>query len=144
MTMGAQKRELLEYAVHAVTAQAAKANDLVDEAIPAGLAEDLSSGSPVRSLRPSSEEIWSSRAVNPVSHAADMTEERTEYMERVHEQPKTHHRARAGVVKDESVERGVNTTDLERELDDLLDEVDSVLEENAEEFVKAYVQKGGE
>jgi prokaryotic ubiquitin-like protein Pup len=38
----------------------------------------------------------------------------------------------------------VNTTDLERELDDLLDEIDSVLEENAEEFVKAYVQKGGE
>ena len=104
----------------------------------------MSSGPSVRSLRPSSEEIWSSRAVNPVSHAADMTEERTEYMERVHEQPKTHHRARAGVVKDESVERGVNTTDLERELDDLLDEIDSVLEENAEEFVKAYVQKGGE
>ena len=104
----------------------------------------MSSGPSVRSLRPSSEEIWSSRAVNPVSHAADMTEERTEYMERVHEQPKTHHRARAGAVKDESVERGVNTTDLERELDDLLDEIDSVLEENAEEFVKAYVQKGGE
>lgn len=34
-------------------------------------------------------------------------------------------------------------TDLE-ELDDLLDEIDSVLEENAEEFVKNYVQKGGE
>ena len=34
--------------------------------------------------------------------------------------------------------------DLERELDELLDEVDAVLEENAEEFVKAYVQKGGE
>ena len=29
-------------------------------------------------------------------------------------------------------------------LDDLLDEIDSVLEENAEEFVKNYVQKGGE
>ena len=28
--------------------------------------------------------------------------------------------------------------------DDLLDEIDSVLEENAEEFVKNYVQKGGE
>jgi ubiquitin-like protein Pup len=25
-----------------------------------------------------------------------------------------------------------------------LDEIDSVLEENAEEFVKSYVQKGGE
>ena len=30
------------------------------------------------------------------------------------------------------------------EIDDLLDEIDSVLEENAEEFVKNYVQKGGE
>lgn len=28
--------------------------------------------------------------------------------------------------------------------DNLLDEIDSVLEENAEDFVKAYVQKGGE
>jgi ubiquitin-like protein Pup len=33
---------------------------------------------------------------------------------------------------------------LKEELDDLLDEIDSVLEENAEDFVKAYVQKGGE
>ncbi len=30
------------------------------------------------------------------------------------------------------------------EVDDLLDEIDSVLEVNAEEFVKAFVQKGGE
>ncbi len=30
------------------------------------------------------------------------------------------------------------------EIDALLDEIDSVLEENAEEFVKNYVQKGGE
>jgi ubiquitin-like protein Pup len=29
-------------------------------------------------------------------------------------------------------------------VDDLLDEIDSVLEENAEEFVKNYVQKGGQ
>ncbi|HEX9467594.1 MAG TPA: ubiquitin-like protein Pup, partial [Acidimicrobiia bacterium] len=34
--------------------------------------------------------------------------------------------------------------DLKEELDDLLDEIDSVLESNAEEFVKSYVQKGGE
>ncbi len=35
-------------------------------------------------------------------------------------------------------------TDLKAELDDLLDEIDDVLETNAEEFVKNYVQKGGE
>lgn len=34
--------------------------------------------------------------------------------------------------------------ELKAELDDLLDEIDEVLEENAEEFVRAYVQKGGE
>ena len=34
--------------------------------------------------------------------------------------------------------------ELKAALDDLLDEIDSVLEENAEEFVKAYIQKGGE
>jgi ubiquitin-like protein Pup len=33
---------------------------------------------------------------------------------------------------------------IKEELDDLLDEIDSVLEENAEDFVKSYVQKGGE
>jgi ubiquitin-like protein Pup len=34
--------------------------------------------------------------------------------------------------------------ELKEEMDDILDEIDSVLEENAEEFVKSYVQKGGE
>ncbi len=33
---------------------------------------------------------------------------------------------------------------LKAELDDLLDEIDEVLEANAEDFVKSYVQKGGQ
>ncbi len=33
---------------------------------------------------------------------------------------------------------------IKSELDDLLDEIDDVLEENAEDFVKSYVQKGGQ
>ncbi|MCC5951253.1 MAG: ubiquitin-like protein Pup [Acidimicrobiia bacterium] len=33
---------------------------------------------------------------------------------------------------------------LKAELDDLLDEIDDVLETNAEDFVKSYVQKGGQ
>lgn len=37
--------------------------------------------------------------------------------------------------------RGEEVTDR---IDDLLDEIDTVLEENAEEFVKNYVQKGGQ
>ncbi|MGA8296097.1 MAG: ubiquitin-like protein Pup [Acidimicrobiales bacterium] len=33
---------------------------------------------------------------------------------------------------------------LKAEIDDILDEIDEVLEDNAEEFVRNYVQKGGE
>ena len=33
---------------------------------------------------------------------------------------------------------------LKAELDELLDEIDEVLEENAEDFVRSYVQKGGQ
>ena len=33
---------------------------------------------------------------------------------------------------------------LKEEMDEILDEIDSVLGENAEEFIKSYVQKGGE
>lgn len=33
---------------------------------------------------------------------------------------------------------------IKAELDELLDEIDEVLEENAEDFVRNYVQKGGE
>jgi prokaryotic ubiquitin-like protein Pup len=40
-----------------------------------------------------------------------------------------------------STERGEK---IKAELDDLLDEIDDVLETNAEEFVKSYVQKGGQ
>jgi len=38
----------------------------------------------------------------------------------------------------------VNKTNLTADLDSLLDEIDEVLESNAEEFVKSYVQKGGQ
>ncbi len=40
-----------------------------------------------------------------------------------------------------SSERGEK---IKAELDDLLDEIDEVLEDNAEEFVRNYVQKGGQ
>ena len=36
------------------------------------------------------------------------------------------------------------TDRLKADLDELLDEIDEVLEDNAEEFVRNYVQKGGE
>ncbi|HET9732908.1 MAG TPA: ubiquitin-like protein Pup [Acidimicrobiales bacterium] len=49
---------------------------------------------------------------------------------------------------DEAVEEAPPASDkgekLKAELDDLLDEIDEVLEDNAEEFVRNYVQKGGQ
>jgi prokaryotic ubiquitin-like protein Pup len=33
---------------------------------------------------------------------------------------------------------------LNDDVDSILDEIDEVLEENAEEFVRSYIQKGGE
>ncbi|KQS54639.1 ubiquitin [Geodermatophilus sp. Leaf369] len=48
------------------------------------------------------------------------------------------------------VEAAVETDVAERhekvteDVDSILDEIDGVLEQNAEEFVKSYVQKGGE
>jgi prokaryotic ubiquitin-like protein Pup len=41
-------------------------------------------------------------------------------------------------------EAAEDTKDLLEDVDDLLDEIDDVLEENAEEFVRGYVQKGGQ
>ena len=40
--------------------------------------------------------------------------------------------------------RSAPRPDLVAELDDILNEIDEVLESNAEEFVKNYVQKGGQ
>lgn len=36
------------------------------------------------------------------------------------------------------------TEEKDEELEDLLDEIDEVLEANAEDFVRSFVQKGGE
>jgi len=33
---------------------------------------------------------------------------------------------------------------IKEDIDKLLDEIDDILEENAEEFVKSYVQRGGQ
>ena len=52
--------------------------------------------------------------------------------------------ARTEEVVEEAPAQSERGEKLKAELDDLLDEIDDVLEENAEEFVKSYVQKGGE
>ena len=48
------------------------------------------------------------------------------------------------VDSDVAPEASVEGEEIAERIDDLLEEIDSVLEENAEEFVKNYVQKGGE
>jgi ubiquitin-like protein Pup len=63
--------------------------------------------------------------------------------ERTHKQKQTTSRS------DETVDDNAPATSesgekLKAELDDLLDEIDEVLESNAEDFVKSYVQKGGQ
>jgi ubiquitin-like protein Pup len=47
----------------------------------------------------------------------------------------------SGAGSGELVKKGKK---LKEDLDNLLDEIDDILEENAEEFVKSYVQRGGE
>ena len=37
-----------------------------------------------------------------------------------------------------------NNAELDNEVDSLLDEIDEILEVNAEDFVKSFVQKGGQ
>ena len=47
-------------------------------------------------------------------------------------------------IDEEAIRTNQANSELDSELDGLLDEIDSVLETNAEEFVKSYVQKGGQ
>jgi ubiquitin-like protein Pup len=57
-------------------------------------------------------------------------------------------RRNAPKPSEEVVEEAPTTSEsgeaLKAELDDLLDEIDDVLETNAEDFVKSYIQKGGQ
>ncbi len=48
------------------------------------------------------------------------------------------------VVEDAAPAATESGEKLKTEIDDLLDEIDEVLETNAEDFVKSYVQKGGQ
>jgi ubiquitin-like protein Pup len=60
------------------------------------------------------------------------------------EQIKKQSSTRTEETVEEVPARSEKGDELKAELDDLLDEIDEVLEENAEEFVRAYVQKGGQ
>jgi prokaryotic ubiquitin-like protein Pup len=53
----------------------------------------------------------------------------------------THTEEVTPAVKSTLTKRGA---DLKEDMDQLIDEIDDLLEENAEEFVASYVQRGGE
>lgn len=44
----------------------------------------------------------------------------------------------------EVVTSSTSNADLDSDVDSLLDEIDEILEVNAEDFVKSFVQKGGQ
>ncbi|MFM7892336.1 MAG: ubiquitin-like protein Pup [Actinomycetota bacterium] len=64
--------------------------------------------------------------------------------ERTKKQRTTPQREKEAPAEVESENDTESTDRLKRELDGLLDEIDEVLETNAEDFVKSYVQKGGQ
>ena len=60
------------------------------------------------------------------------------------EQKKKQAPARQEEVVEDAPAKSESGEKIKEELDDLLDEIDEVLETNAEDFVKSYIQKGGE
>ena len=60
------------------------------------------------------------------------------------EQQRARRSSEEAVVEADAAEVDAAAVESVEFTDELLDEIDSVLEENAEEMVKNYVQKGGE
>jgi prokaryotic ubiquitin-like protein Pup len=54
------------------------------------------------------------------------------------------HRAGDSESEEIAATASARKTELDTEVDALLDEIDDVLEVNAEEFVRSFVQKGGQ
>ena len=62
------------------------------------------------------------------------------------EQTKTHNRPSETQEAPEEIKNGLagKGENIKKKLDSVLDEIDNVLEENAEEFVASYIQHGGQ
>jgi ubiquitin-like protein Pup len=65
-------------------------------------------------------------------------------MQQVHVKPRRQRRKTEAEEEVEIKQDEEARAKRDAELDDLLDDIDTVLVENAEQFVKDYVQKGGE
>ncbi|HET9872141.1 MAG TPA: ubiquitin-like protein Pup [Propionibacteriaceae bacterium] len=61
-----------------------------------------------------------------------------------HSQRKSHRSADDQEVSELTPADSARKAELDSEVDSLLDEIDDVLEVNAEEFVRSFVQKGGQ
>ena len=78
--------------------------------------------------------VWRTQA------AAELAERKKQQAEKAKAEAERQEKLAAERAKAEAERR----EKLAAETDDLLDEIDDVLEENAEDFVRAYVQKGGQ
>lgn len=62
-----------------------------------------------------------------------------------HRKPEMTELAEEDAVRQSEAQKAHETGEkLKADLDSIIDEIDEVLEDNAEEFVRSYVQKGGE
>jgi len=84
---------------------------------------------------------WSLGAMEPTAWLPMQQRPKGDHMVRVQEQSKTrrrHHRHAAEEAGIEPIEHSLATTNLKRDLDQVLDEIDSVLEQNADGSVQRY------
>lgn len=65
-------------------------------------------------------------------------------MAQEHKQPRRSTEDETATTEEVETDVAERKEALDGEVDDILDEIDEVLESNAEDFVKSFIQKGGE
>ena len=65
-------------------------------------------------------------------------------MAQEHKQPKKGSQEETEIEQSTEAEVVERKEQLDEDIDAILDEIDDVLETNAEDFVKSFIQKGGE
>jgi len=88
---------------------------------------------------------WLLRAIASAFRGAETPGKEADMAIQEQERRRTHHHEDAPRdVEEAQASSAASSAGLKHDLDDILDEIDEILEENAEEFVKGYVQKGGQ